>query len=109
MKDKIKSIVHHSNTYIVLIKYYTMKPIFSSSRKSLASLLLRKYCLINIPVLRSKQVMFWALQLRNLLIPSNKIGAKRPSQRSGLTGWLLLYNIAESLIVGSVLLSMLWL
>ena len=59
-------------------------------------------------ILRSKQVMFWASQLRNLLILSNQTGAKRPSQRSESASWLLSYGIAKDSIIGSVFSSMPW-
>ena len=52
--------------------------------------------------------MFWALLLRNLLILSNKTRVKRLFQRSGSTGWLLSYDIAEGFIMGSVFFSMPW-
>ena len=52
--------------------------------------------------------MFWALLLRNLLILNNKTRAKRPSQKSGSTSWLLLYSIAEDSIIGLTFFSMPW-
>ena len=93
----------------MLTKYHATKPISASFGKSLAGLLSRKWCLINILILRSEQVMFWALLLKNLLILNNKTGAKKLFQKPRSAGWLLLYSIAKDSIIGLALFSMSWL
>lgn len=85
-----------------------MKPIFASSKKSFACLSLRVCCLMKVPILRSKHMIFWTLLLINLSIPSNEIEAKRPFQRLGSAGWLLLYSITKGSNIGLTLLSILW-
>ena len=71
-----------SDLYITLIKHHATKPISASSGKFLVGLLPRECYLINIPILRSKQVMFWALQLRTLLILMLWFNAQRVKQRT---------------------------
>jgi len=72
---------------MALIKYYKATPISTKNKtKSFVGLLPKGYYLINIPILRSKHVMFWASLLINLSTSNNKIGEKTLFQRSRSMG-----------------------
>jgi len=73
---------------MALINHQDAAPIFTSSRKFFAGLSPEECCLMNVLILRSEYMMFWALVLRNFLTPIKEIEEKMLSQRSRSVGWL---------------------